>query len=104
MMAGGKSAQSHAAKAAVPNPAIRFAAKKTGMQAAEEKMIFSKTAANKARVVKIPKLLYPRDHQWINGRKPCRGAGVHSKYPAESLALGQRIGDVAGFLLKRNNG
>src|ERR1700688_3562428 len=53
----GKSAHSHAAKLATHNPPIRFPAKKTGTQAAEEKTIFIKTAAKKARAVKIPKIL-----------------------------------------------
>src|ERR1700719_5014306 len=57
MIAFGKSAHSHAAKLATPKPPIRFPAKKTGTQAAEENKIFRKTAAKKARVVKLPTIL-----------------------------------------------
>src|ERR1700688_860328 len=57
MMPLGKSAHSHAAKLATPNPPIRFPVKKTGTQAAEEKTIFIETAAKKARAVKIPQIL-----------------------------------------------
>ncbi len=53
----GKSAQSHAAPAATPNPPIRFPAKKIGTQAAEENRMFKKTAAKKARAVKTPNSL-----------------------------------------------
>src|ERR1700719_944367 len=57
MMAFGKSAHSHAARLAARTPPIRFPAKKIGTQAAEEKRIFIKTAAKKARAVKLPKIL-----------------------------------------------
>src|ERR1700681_2771013 len=49
MMALGKSAHSHAAKLANPTPPTRFAAKKIGTHVAEEKRMFRKTAAKKAR-------------------------------------------------------
>src|SRR5580704_13093402 len=50
----GKTAQSHAAPAATPNPAIRLPTKKIGIQAAEEKRMLSATQAKKARAVKTP--------------------------------------------------
>src|SRR5271168_2456198 len=50
----GKTAHSHAAPAATPNPPIRFPAKKIGTQAAEEKRMLSATHAKKARAVKTP--------------------------------------------------
>src|ERR1700674_1309279 len=50
----GKTAQSHAAPAATANPPICFPAKKIGTQATAEKRMFRKTAAKKARAVKIP--------------------------------------------------
>src|ERR1700688_5312467 len=53
----GKSAHSHAARLATPNPPTRLPARKMGTQAAEEKRTFIETAAKKARVVKLPKIL-----------------------------------------------
>src|SRR5580704_5787947 len=53
----GKTAQSHAAPAATPNPPSRFPAKKIGTQAAEEKSMLSATHAKNARAVKVPNSL-----------------------------------------------
>src|SRR5208282_3605879 len=54
IIALGKTAQSHAAPAATPNPPTRLPAKKIGTQAAAEKSMLSATHAKKARVVKTP--------------------------------------------------
>src|SRR5579859_591846 len=56
-IAFGKMAQSQPAALATPRPQMRFPAKKIGTQAADEKRIFSVTAAKNAWAVKAPQSL-----------------------------------------------